>query len=457
VAIEREALRNGLAVIDELSPLRSRWPLDRLLARILDRTGYRAHLELLDQPAPKLANIARFLRLLEDYRYHTVGTFLELWARWEAKDLGIPQAPLYSKGDTVVTLSTIHSAKGLEWPVVFLVDSQQDRGHNYSNDFWSDRDLGPVICHADRERGARGTYLRERNKVEDEAESARILYVATTRAKDRLILTGPTAPVEKLKGHLAWLVVGRSQTELTGAIPSVTLPPAAPEPQLDWLGDVSEASVPPASARPIHLGRLRYFRSATELMTYKRKHGEWELRYRHGVVPHYYFAPGSVSGGGVPARIRGDIIHGVLERIQDEAELAELLDVTIGALDAPELEERLAAGTEYRLALEKEIEAVVQSDEWKGYTDGEHYRELPFVQLVSPCKWRVGAFDLFRFDPNLIVDFKTHDIPSEDAEKTAGDYRLQALLYRAAARALARDPQVRFHFTKPNRAVDFRE
>jgi ATP-dependent exoDNAse (exonuclease V) beta subunit len=293
--------------------------------------------------------------------------------------------------------------------------------------------------------------------VEDEAESARILYVATTRAKDKLILTGPTAPVEKLKGHLAWLLEGRERTELTDAVPSVTLPPPAPEPRLDWLSDVGEAASPPPTAEVMRSGRLRYYRSATELMTYKRNRKEWELRYRHGVVPHYYFAPESVSHDKVPARVRGDIIHGVLERIEDESELAQLLDVTIGALDAPELEERLAPGTEYRLALEKEIEGVVQSDEWKEYTEGEHHRELWFLQLVSPGKWRLGAFDLFRLDPNLIVDFKTHDIGSEDAEKTAGDYRLQALLYRAAARALGRDPRVRFHFTKPNRAVDFRE
>jgi ATP-dependent exoDNAse (exonuclease V) beta subunit len=457
VAIEREALRNGLALIEELSPLRSRWPLDQLLARVLERSGYRAHLELMDQPAPKLANIERFLRLLEDYRYHTVGTFLELWARWEAKDLGIPQAPLYSKGDKVVTLSTIHSAKGLEWPVVFLVDTKEEQARRYWNQFWSDRDLGPVVCHADRELGARGTYLRDRCQVEDAAESARVLYVAATRAKDKLILTGPTAPVEKLKGHISWLLEGQEKAAVTDEIPSVTLPPAAPEPQLEWLADVSEASSLPASACGVELRRVRYFRSATELMTYKRDRREWELKYRYGVIPKWYFARESAGEDEVPARLRGTIIHGVLERIQDESELTELLDVTIGALDAPELEERLAPGTEYRRALEAEIEAVVTSDEWKEYTEGAHHRELPFVQLVSPGKWRLGAFDLFRLDPNWIVDFKTHDVGPDEVEGTARDYRLQALLYRAAARGLGHDPQVRFHFTKPNRVVVFRD
>jgi hypothetical protein len=274
---------------------------------------------------------------------------------------------------------------------------------------------------------------------------------------DKLILTGPTAPVEKLKGHVWWLLEGREKAELTDAVPSVKLPPAAPEPQLEWLADFSEASSLPVSAQEIQLGRLRYFRSATELMTYHRDRRQWELKYRYGVVPRFYFAPGSVGKDEIPARVRGDIIHGVLERIQDESELTELLDVTIGALDAPELEERLAPGTEYRRALEAEIEGVVRSDEWREYTEGTHHRELPFVQLVSPRKWRLGAFDLFRLDPNWIIDFKTHDIGPDQAEETADDYRLQALIYRAAARALGHDPQVRFHFTKPNRVVVFED
>ncbi len=67
----------------------------------------------------------------------------------------------------------------------------------------------------------------------------------------------------------------------------------------------------------------------------------------------------------------------------------------------------------------------------------------------------MGAFDLFRpGDPDRIIDFKTHQIGPKEVEATARDYRLQALLYRTAARGLGHDARVRFHFTRPNRAVD---
>jgi ATP-dependent exoDNAse (exonuclease V) beta subunit len=142
--IEREALKAGLDMVDDLITLRSRVPIDQLAALALDRSGYALHLLLLPQPEPRLANLARFIRVLEGYRNQTLGTFLELWERWEGQDLGIPQAPLYSKRDNVVTISTIHAAKGLEWPVVVLAGMDTIRDQ-LSGEVWTDRALGPVL------------------------------------------------------------------------------------------------------------------------------------------------------------------------------------------------------------------------------------------------------------------------------------------------------------------------
>ena len=155
--------------------------------------------------------------------------------------------------------------------------------------------------------------------------------------------------------------------------------------------------------------------------------------------------------------MRGTIIHGVLERIQEEAELAELLDVTVSALDQPELEEQLAVGTAYRQKLEEEIRGVVQSEEWQWYVDGEHYRELQFVHLVHSGKWRVGALDLYRpGEPNVVIDFKTHDITTEEAAaKEATKYSIQGAVYRAAVGKLAGEVEARLHFTRGNVVVEF--
>jgi len=456
VEIERQALTTGLAVLEEAVRMRSRWPLDRLLEEAIDRTGYRVHLELTDQPKPKLANIQRFLRLLENHREHTVGSFLELWARREQEDQGIPQAPLYSKRDNVVTLSTIHSAKGLEWPVVFLVDTHEEHeAHGLWSTYWSDRELGPIICPKSKEDGPRSARLIEREAAENAAERARLLYVAATRSGDRLIVTGPTQ--DKLSWHARWLAEGLERISVSQAVPEVAVPGRPAEPELAWFDALNEADALPKYAAPIAPPPFRFIRSATELMTRERSEKEWELRYRYGLTPRYFFVKDPERKGELPAWLRGVLIHDVLEQIQEEAELADLLDVTIGALDAPELEERLRRGTDYRAELEREIRDVISSEEWKWYTEDPHHRELEFVHLVGRLEWHAGAFDLYRprSDDTWIIDFKTHDIRPDEVEKKAQDYRLQAELYSAAARSLgAGTIRFQFHFTKPNKALE---
>jgi ATP-dependent exoDNAse (exonuclease V) beta subunit len=208
--IERKALRTGLTAINQAQALVDRAEPSDLLEGVLEATGYRLHLLLGEAAEEALANIERFLALLEDYRHLPVSRILDLWDLWGDQDLGIPQAPLSSKDDDVVTLSTIHTAKGLEWPVVVLAGTR-DKLLGASDRFWSDPEYGPVFLPKKAERGPRAEKLLERVNLEGEAEEARLLYVAATRARDRLVVAGPTEG--NLVGYAAWL--GR---DLDGAL-----------------------------------------------------------------------------------------------------------------------------------------------------------------------------------------------------------------------------------------------
>jgi ATP-dependent exoDNAse (exonuclease V) beta subunit len=217
--------------------------------------------------------------------------------------------------------------------------------------------------------------------------------------------------------------------------------------------DHIEEAPPDALVTPIDEPPLRFVTSATELMTRARNERDWRLKYRHGIIPPGRFAPR--DAGDVPAVVRGTLIHGVLERIEEEEELAALLDETIGALDAPELEVAMAPGSRYRAALEEEIRRVLKGEEWRWYVEGEHYRELAFVHLAGDRSWRVGKFDLYRPDePEArIVDFKTHQIGPEEVEEKAQDYAVQSEVYTAAAEV--RGPaRMELHFTHPNVVIE---
>jgi ATP-dependent exoDNAse (exonuclease V) beta subunit len=456
-AVEREALASGLALLNAADRLKDRVPLDELLTWVLDESGYRAHLHMLPGAREAVANLHGLVRVAEEFRDQPLGTFLELWDRWDDADQGLPQAPLYSTSDDVVTLSTIHSAKGLEWPVVFLINVGRASADQSSNDYWSDPDYGPLLCPKKDDRGERAERLYQRRRLEEAAEEARLLYVAATRARDRLIVVGG----EKPASFGAWLAQARDL--LTNDVQTAAPPPPTPADvrsiDLAWLdrlrtGDLLE------SAANIQPPPLRWITSATEEMQRRNNPKTWELVYAHGVQPPWHFvrrtaAAAVASAAPVPANLHGSIVHGVLERIHEEAELSELLDETIGDLASPELETLMAEGTPYRVALEQEIRGVIRGPEWQWYVTGEHYRELPFLHIAGPREWRTGAFDLYRPDEptGWIIDFKTHDVRADQMATVAKSYSAQAEFYRAAA-AIRGPARVRLHFTRANGVVD---
>jgi ATP-dependent exoDNAse (exonuclease V) beta subunit len=190
-------------------------------------------------------------------------------------------------------------------------------------------------------------------------------------------------------------------------------------------------------------------------MTAAKDPEEWERRYRHGVIAPWFFARQTAGDPAVPGTVRGTVIHGVLERIEEQRELTRILDEVIGGLDEPELAPLMAPGTSYRDALEEEIRRVVKSDKWKGYVEGEHYRELPFAHLAEAQEWRIGAFDLYRPAEGdaTVIDFKTHEVDEEGAHRVAAEYAVQANVYAKAA-SIRCPAKLIFHFTGPNVQVE---
>lgn len=132
----------------------------------------------------------RFLRFID--RMHSRGD-----------DLGIAKS--ISEADDVVTLLTIHKSKGLEYPIVFVAGmsknfNTKDLGARYI----FDQDFGLAIKSVNPDLNIISTslphlYVKEKKLAKLKAEEMRILYVAMTRAKERLILVGSIKEWQKQK------------------------------------------------------------------------------------------------------------------------------------------------------------------------------------------------------------------------------------------------------------------
>ena len=179
---------------------------DSILRRMYDETGLLTVCGVMTDASRRIAGLMQlyeYARKFEQDGNRGLFRFV-LWLR-ELERRGMePPAP--ASGDAVQLMS-VHRSKGLEWPVVFLCDLSHG---------WNRQGRGQVLCHrelglgmqaTDTERGVRWPTLPwraidRRDQWEELSEQERVLYVAMTRARERLIMTCvQTKAAEKLAAY----------------------------------------------------------------------------------------------------------------------------------------------------------------------------------------------------------------------------------------------------------------
>ena len=105
-------------------------------------------------------------------------------------------AKLLNEGENMVRVMTIHKSKGLEFPIVFVSDiAKKFNLQDLKGDILLDHKIGLGVNYMDLEKRAKYTTwakeaVKEKIKRDSISEEMRVLYVALTRAKEKLILTG---------------------------------------------------------------------------------------------------------------------------------------------------------------------------------------------------------------------------------------------------------------------------
>ena len=193
------ALARARTILAELRARADTEPPATTVAWLIDRTGYAAVLDALPDRLQRRANLERLVELAD----RAPGEGEALLARWTASLRRRVEHPPAERdaspretGDRVQVM-TIHRAKGLEFPVVALADLG-GRGRRRTSRVLLDPDLG-VVAQSWPHPGAKPLptashrAAKEARRARERAEEARLLYVAATRAMDRLLLSAGAA------------------------------------------------------------------------------------------------------------------------------------------------------------------------------------------------------------------------------------------------------------------------
>ena len=183
-----------------------------LIERIIERTHYEAVMLTTFQGEQKVANVRKLIELARRYSRRETGLlrdFIAYLMNLLEGDLLEPEAQTTLENANVVRLMTIHQAKGLEFPIVFLPDlghsirQQVDRIEfdalkGLAVKFYQESDESYQETMVHREIG-------DLQRKRDLAESKRLLYVAVTRARDYLVLSGEKSAGKGTECWRAWL------------------------------------------------------------------------------------------------------------------------------------------------------------------------------------------------------------------------------------------------------------
>ncbi|MCH8876830.1 MAG: UvrD-helicase domain-containing protein [Chloroflexi bacterium] len=427
-------------VLEEMHLLADRLPVAELIGLLVDRLDWRAvmasshsrlwrNLDKLvdDAQVSELVNVNAFLEYL--------GVLREVGAREG-------EAPAGEGG--ALQLMTIHKAKGLEFDLVVLADASRSSPQRSQSVYLMD-EIGAAAA-MDRVEDKPLVYrlARALDAKQSQAEEDRLLYVAATRARERLIISGHLSESRGSYKANGWMketlelfdldpkkLVDGAGSEMLLDLPGGERLRAWADPgssPLEWVNKGTSTAWPDSAETPL-------FHVASVI---QREQADSEL---DAEPERSWRATG--SGRKAPATAVGRIVHAAIQRgampgnpaferfLENEAFRAGLVDPSqrrAAIRESTELLERLAA-----------------HDLWTEITSAtEIQHEIPFTTSDPDGVVQSGQIDLLWRDANgwKIVDFKTDTLRSdEDLEAAVKRHRKQVERYvRSAANILGEQP-----------------
>lgn len=203
---EKEDLQQFMAAFDSWRTYSRRHGVAELLQRLYDDTAYVDFVGAMPGGDVRQANLKALYdraRQYEEAGFRGLFRYLQLMDKMKEDGLDLAPAKVVSEKEDVVRIMSIHKSKGLEFPVVFVADMGKAFNRRETQDqiLFHNR-LGIGLKQYDPEwRMSYPTLIwsgiAAQLRWEGTAEEERILYVAMTRARDQLILTGHSSHIDR--------------------------------------------------------------------------------------------------------------------------------------------------------------------------------------------------------------------------------------------------------------------
>jgi ATP-dependent helicase/nuclease subunit A len=411
-----------------------------LLRRILSESGVYTVYAALTAGEQILANIEKLVSMARNHEENGNYALADFTADLRMamdEDEREGEAPLDTLAENAVNIMTVHAAKGLEFPIVFVPDMGMSFRERFPPIMIGDNPLmvgvkvpNPADNYEMTESAVLLT-LREQQRQKERAEKKRLLYVALTRARDHLFMSGTTPEDAVLSFDL-----GRSRIELVFTALSVTGDAIAAGGLLlpDGTGSIRLTIVSDPSAIPAETGRVE-----PSLIVVPEEcagmAGTW-------TAPVYSAGPERVKVVSVselekvkgPVPIREPVVSKYLPGVEGTIK-GTIIHEVLRSRDAATVLKEYGEYSEEHVRQCKEIVARFRSSDLMKRVKQE-FCELPFVVTVDG-KRVMGKIDrLCELEDGswIVIDYKSE--ASSDYSALAGEYALSLSVYIEAARQI---------------------
>ena len=432
---DQSRARRAREILDRLIPQVDRIPVAELLKHLVDETDYRAILAAEGESSTGGRLWRNLDKLLADAHASgqvNVRDFLDYLATQSDAGAREGEAPADAQG--AVRLMTIHKSKGLQFPVVVVADASKERRSTSDQAY-----LLPEIGLALKLEPAPLLYrlAKYQNGLQDEAESVRVLYVALTRAQEKLIISGHMAPTKKGEWKAAeWMggIAAEAQVDLNTLANQAGTPLFAqtvsghPVRAIAFQEVLAEAWMSETKTAETPAADVPLYQPLDDPRIVQETHDELEES-----------RPWRATGEGahVPPGVIGQMVHKAIELwlFPDNARLIPMLEtLTLNAGLASE-GQRVAA---IRRTVEL-LERLQTHPLWDEINSAdERYHEVPYSRMAGE-RAEIGYIDLlYRTRAGWqVVDFKTDSIYTHATrDKLVAEYRPQLIRYKDAVKIL---------------------